>query len=97
MLMSTRLACADKYEAKKLASMALVKDAGTYIHSILNVIDNEVVITLHDHSAHSILMSDRHQAEELASYMQSVMDGTHRITSATVDGMVISLSKSAPQ
>lgn len=87
-----RLRCADRYEAQKLASMILVKRQ-TYLESIVNVIDNELIITLHDHSAHSIVMYDKKQAETLAAYLQSVLDQIHRIVQAQATDDIISLSK----
>ena len=75
--------CADKYEALKLASMALVrKSRQTYIVSILNVIENEVVVSLRDKSAHSIVMYSNEEAEALAAYMQSVLEGAGRVEAA---------------
>ena len=75
--------CADKYEALKLASMALVrKSRQTYIISILDIIENEVVVSLRDRSAHSIVMHDSAEAEALAAYMQSVLEGADRVEAA---------------
>ena len=49
------ITCEDKYEAQKLASLIFIKDGNeTFITSILNVIKNELVISLKDKSAHSI-------------------------------------------
>lgn len=86
------LRCADKYEAQKLASMILVKRQ-TYLESIINVIGNELIITLHDHSAHSIVMHDRTQAEDLAAYLQSVLDKIHRIVRAEASDDIVYFSK----
>lgn len=75
--------CADKYEALKLASMALVrKSRQTYIISVLDIIENEVVVSLRDKSAHSIVMYDNAEAEALASYMQSILEGADRVEAA---------------
>ena len=87
-----RLRCADRYEAQKLASMILVKQQ-TYLESIVNVIGDELIITLHDHSAHSIVMYDKKQAEILAAYLQSVLDQIHRIVRAQAVDDNIWLSK----
>lgn len=57
--------CDDIYEAEKLAGLVAVQeDNSTYIHSIANVIENEIVIILKDRSCHSILLKDRQQCCE---------------------------------
>ena len=85
-----RIRCADKYEAQKVSSMVLVKKSPqTYISAILDIIDNEMVVSLQDKSAHSLVLYDGQEAEALAGYLQSVLDGVHRITSAeTLDDTV---------
>ena len=52
-----------------------------------------MVVSLKDKSAHSLVMYDRQEAEALAGYMQSVLDGVHRITAADVSGDIIQISK----
>lgn len=92
--MSIEIRCADKYEAQKIASMILVKKSlQTYIDAILDIIENEMVVSLKDKSAHSLVMYDRQEAEALAGYMQSVLDGVHRITTVDVSGDIIQISK----
>ena len=92
--MNIEIRCADRYEAQKIASMILVKKSlQTYIDAILDIIENEMVVSLKDKSAHSLVMYDRQEAEALAGYMQSVLDGVHRITAADVSGDIIQLSK----
>lgn len=92
--MSIEVRCADKYEAQKMASMILVKKSlQTYIDAILDIIENEMVVSLKDKSAHSLVMYDKQEAETLAGYMQSVFDGSHKITAADVSGDVIRISK----
>ena len=85
--------CADRYEAQKLATMTLAKE--TYIVSILNIIRNEMIVSLKDGSAHSILLYDSKEAERLASYLQSVFDGVHRVCGAEPRGIVVRVSKCA--
>lgn len=92
--MSIEVRCADKYEAQKIASMILVKKSlQTYIDAILDIIENEMVVSLKDKSAHSLVMYDGQEAESLAGYMQSVLDGVHRVTAADVSDDVIRISK----
>lgn len=73
--MKIRIRCEDQYEAQKLASLIFIKDANeTYITSILNVIQNEMVIALGDKSAHSILLHDEQNVEKFADFIQSVIE-----------------------
>ena len=63
--MKTIVSCEDKYEAQKLASLIFIKEAKeTYITSILNVIKNELVISLKDKSAHSVLLENNSEVEK---------------------------------
>src|SRR6478736_1268436 len=66
------IACADNYEAQKLASLIYVKDdKEIFINGILDIIENEIVISLKDKSAHSVLLQDRAQADIFADFIQS--------------------------
>jgi len=67
--------CDDKYEAQKLASLIFIKEGKeTYITSILNIIKNELVISLKDKSAHSVLLKDEKDVERFADFIQSVFE-----------------------
>ena len=80
--MKVRVSCEDKYEAQKLASLIFIKDAkDTFITSILNIIENELVVSLKDKSAHSILLKDETHVEIFADFIQSVIDKEHKIIS----------------
>ena len=47
--MNITITCEDKYEAQKLASLIFIKDGNeTFITGILNVVKNELVISLKD-------------------------------------------------
>ncbi len=82
---SIRVRCADKYEAQKLASMILIKKSlQTYITSVLDIIDNEMIVMLQDKSAHSLVLHDGSEAEALAGYLQDVLEGDKRITQADI-------------
>ena len=79
------ISCEDKYEAQKLASLIFIKDAKeTFITSILNVIENEMVVSLKDKSAHSILLKDENHVEIFADFIQSVIDKEHKIISTLI-------------
>ena len=76
--MKVNIKCEDKYEAQKLATLIFIKDGKeTYITSILNVIKNEVVISLKDKSAHSVLLKNEVEVEKFADFIQSVVDKEH--------------------
>jgi hypothetical protein len=79
--MKVQVVCQDKHEAAKLASLIFIRDGKeTFISSILNIYENEVVIELKDKSAHSIVMKDTIQVEIFADFIQSVLDNVNKIT-----------------
>ena len=83
--MKVRISCDDKYEAQKLATLIFIKEAKeTFITSILNIIENEMVVSLKDKSAHSILLKDETHVEAFADFIQSVIDKEHKIMSTSI-------------
>ena len=79
-MIGTKITCQDKYEAQKLASLIFVKEGNeTFITEILNVFDNEVVFSIKDKSAHSILLKDEKQVEIFTDFIQSVVEKEHKI------------------
>ncbi|MGI9567867.1 MAG: hypothetical protein ACR2LL_12755 [Nitrosopumilus sp.] len=83
--MKTKIKCDNKYEAQKLASLIFIKEAKeTFITSILNVVKNELVISLKDKSAHSILLKDEENVEKFADFIQSVIDKEHKLVSTKI-------------
>jgi Txe/YoeB family toxin of Txe-Axe toxin-antitoxin module len=83
--MKVRVTCADKYEAQKLASLVFIKDSNeTFITSILNIVENELVVALKDKSAHSILLKNEMHVDIFADFIQSVIDKEHRIISTVI-------------
>ena len=80
--MKISIECEDKYEAQKLATLIFIKEAKeTYVKSILNVIKNEVVISLKDKSAHSVVLKDEENVEKFADFIQSVIEKEHKLVS----------------
>ncbi len=78
--MKVRISCRDKYEAKKLASLIYLKDSNeTFITEILNVVENEVIVSLKDKSAHSIILMDSHSVDVFTDFIQSVFEKKHKI------------------
>ncbi|RDJ32396.1 MAG: hypothetical protein DWQ18_08040 [Crenarchaeota archaeon] len=80
--MKTIINCQDKYEAQKLSSLIYIKDGNeTFITEILNIVENELVISLKDKSAHSIILESTKQVETFADFIQSVIEKQHKIIS----------------
>ena len=92
--MKKRIICEDKYEAQKLSSLIYVKDSKeTFVTGILEIIDNEVIVSLKDKSAHSVLLKDKLEAESFADFIQSVVEQTSRITNTEVIENMVEITK----
>jgi hypothetical protein len=92
--MKKNITCADSYEAQKLASLIHIKDDNEiFINGILEIIENEIVISLKDKSAHSVLFHDKTQADEFADFIQSVIDGINKIIKTEVFGEIVEITK----
>jgi uncharacterized protein YaaQ len=92
--MKISITCDDKYEAQKLASLIFIKDGKeTFITGILNVIKNELVISLKDKSAHSILLKDEESVENFADFIQSVIDKEHILISTEIIENIVEIVK----
>ena len=72
--------CRDKYEAQKLAGLIFVNETKeTYIAEILNVVENEIVLSIKDKSAHSVILKDNDQTLLFTDFIQSVIEKKHKI------------------
>ncbi|MGI0010931.1 MAG: hypothetical protein ACREAE_05985 [Nitrosopumilaceae archaeon] len=92
--MKKKIVCEDEYEAQKLSSLIYVKqDKETFITGILEVIENEVIISAKDKSAHSILLKDKFEVESFADFIQSVVEKKHRITGIAIFNDVVEITK----
>ena len=92
--MKIQIVCQDKHEASKLASLIFIKDGKeTFISSILNVYDNEVVIALKDKSAHSIVLKDTIQVDIFVDFIQSVLDNVNQITDTKTITEIVEITK----
>ncbi|OLE40142.1 MAG: hypothetical protein AUG16_05420 [Thaumarchaeota archaeon 13_1_20CM_2_39_20] len=60
---------------------------------ILAIIENELIITLKDKSAHSILLRDKSEAESFADFIQSVLEKSNRITKTEVHENIVEITK----
>lgn len=92
--MKIQVICQDKHEATKLASLIFIKDGKeTYISSILNVYENEVVISLKDKSAHSIVLKDTDQVDIFVDFIQSVLDDVNKIVDTKTISEIVEIIK----
>ena len=92
--MKISIICDDKYEAQKLAVLIFIKEGKeTYITGILNVVKNELVISLKDKSAHSILLKDEENVEKFADFIQSVIDKEHKLISTKILEHIVEIVK----
>jgi len=92
--MKVNISCDDKYEAEKLATLIFIKDGKeAFITGILNIINNELVISLKDKSAHSILFKDEENVEKFADFIQSVIDKEHKLISTRILEHIVELDK----
>jgi len=92
--MKKKIVCEDMYEAQKLSSLIYVKDnKETFVAGILEIIDNEIIVSLTDKSAHSILLKDKSEAESFADFIQSVVEKTNRITNTEVFENIVEITK----
>ena len=86
--------CEDKYEAQKLSGFIFSKNGKEpFISEILNVVDNEIVISLKDKSAHSVLLKDDHQVEAFVDFIQSVIEKEDKILKMSILEDSIKLAK----
>tara|TARA_B100001750_G_C15236254_1_gene460643 strand:- start:151 stop:435 length:285 start_codon:yes stop_codon:yes gene_type:complete len=86
--------CRDKYEAQKLSSLIFVKESmETYITEILNVIENEIIVSIKDKSAHSIILKDNNQVMYFADFIQSVLEKKHKIIDVTSVDNILEIKK----
>jgi hypothetical protein len=86
--------CQDKYEAQKLAGLIFVKESmETCITEILNVIENEIVISVKDKSAHSVILKDDNQVVNFVDFIQSVVEKKHKITDVLIIDNVVKITK----
>ena len=86
--------CQDKYEAEKLANLIFVNDTKeTYVTEILNVIENEVVLSIKDKSAHSIILTDNDQVLLFTDFIQSVIEKRQKIIQTETVGNSVKIVK----
>ena len=91
---SATIICQDKYEAQKLANLIFVNDKKeTYVTEILNVVENEVVLSINDKSANSIILVDRDQVLLFTDFIQSVIENKQKIVQTETVGSSVMIVK----
>ena len=86
--------CQDKYESQKLAGLIFVKESmETCITEILNVIENEIVLSVKDKSAHSVILKDNNQVVNFVDFIQSIVEKKHKITGTQIIDNVVKITK----
>ena len=86
--------CRDKYEAQKLGSLIFVNETKeTYIAEILNVVENEVVLSIKDKSAHSVILEDNDQVLLFTDFIQSVIEKKQKIVQTETVGSSVVIVK----
>jgi hypothetical protein len=93
-LNSATILCQDKYEAQKLANLIFVNDTKeTYVTEILNVVENEVVLSIKDKSAHSIVLEDNDQVLLFTDFIQSVIEKRQKIVQTEIKDNYVKIVK----
>ena len=86
--------CRDKYEAQKLANLIFVNDTKeTYIAEILNVVENEIILSIKDKSAHSVILKDNDQTLLFTDFIQPVIEKKHKITDTKIVESTVEIKK----
>ena len=86
--------CQDKYEAQKLANLIFVNDTKeTYVTEILNVIENEVILSVKDKSAHSVVLRDNEQVLLFTDFIQPVLEKKQEIVQTETVGSSVKIVK----
>ena len=86
--------CRDKYEAQKLDSLIFVNETKeTYVTEILNVVENEIVLSIKDKSAHSVILKDNNQALLFTDFIQSVIEKKHKIIDTKIVESTVEIIK----
>jgi len=93
-LNKTTIFCRDKYEAQKLGSLIFVNETKeTYIAEILNVIENEIILSIKDKSAHSVILKDNNQALLFTDFIQSVIEKNQKIVHTEITENSVEIKK----
>ena len=84
----------DKYEAQKLASLIFVKEGNeTFITEIIDVFETEIVISIKDKSAHSIVLKDKKQVAKFTDFKQSIIEKKETIIGTSTNEESVEIIK----
>ena len=84
----------DKYEAQKLASLIFVKEGNeTFITEIIDVFETEIVISIKDKSAHSIVLKDKEEVVKFTDFMQSIIEKKENIVGTSTNEELVEIIK----
>ena len=84
----------DKYEAQKLASLIFVKEGNeTFITEIIDVFETEIVISIKDKSAHSIVLKDKEQVVKFTDFIQSIIEKKETIIGTSTNEESVEIIK----
>ena len=84
----------DQYEAQKLASLIFVKEGNeTFITEIIDVFETEIVISIKDKSAHSIVLKDKEQVVKFTDFMQSIIEKKETIIGTSTNEESVEIIK----
>jgi len=93
-LNTVTILCQDKYEAQKLANLIFVNDTKeTYVTEILNVVENEIILSIKDKSAHSVVLRDNDQVLLFTDFIQSVIEKKQKIIQTEITGNSVRIVK----
>ena len=57
------------------------------------MIENEIILSVKDESAHSIILKDGNQVVNFVDFIQSVVEKKHRITDIQIIDNVVKITK----
>ena len=78
----------------KLASLIFVKEGNeTFITEIIDVFGTEIVISIKDKSAHSVVLKDKEQVVKFTDFMQSVFEKKSKIVGTSTDEEQVGIVK----
>jgi hypothetical protein len=93
-LNAVTILCQDKYEAQKLTNLIFVNDTKeTYVTEILNVVENEIILSIKDKSAHSVVLRDNDQVLLFTDFIQSVIEKKQKIIQTEITGNSVRIVK----
>jgi len=93
-LNTVTIICQDKYEAQKLANLIFVNDTKeTYVTEIVNIIENEVILSIKDKSAHSVILGGTWQVLLFTDFIQSVIEKKQEIVQTEIVGNSVKIIK----